>query len=144
MIVSNQLEDLAPNLIRMLELDKEALPENLLGLNRMFSRNPDRQAVFRLIDKVCRPFFGVPEAHYAVALAAASAKEYGRSQAEIQRTLELRPDWEAAALLQAQILGQNSPAEAIKFLQSFVEGNPKAYDIQLYLARTLVGEKRYS
>ena len=144
MIVSNQLEDLAPNLIRMLELDKEALPENLLGLNRMFSRNPDRQAVFRLIDKVCRPFFGVSEARYAVALAAASAKEYERSQAEIKRALELRPDWEAAALLEAQILGQGNPAEAIKFLQGFVESNPKAYDVQLYLARALVGEKRYS
>ena len=144
MILSNQMDNLAPSLIRMLELDKDALAENLLGLNRMFARNPDRNAVFQLIDKVCRPFFGVPEAHYAVALAAASAKDYERAQAEIKRALELRPDWEVAALLQAQILGQTSASAAIAYLQDFVERNPKAQEIQLHLARALVGEKRYA
>ena len=144
MILSNQLDELAPNLVRMLELDKESLAENLLGLNRMFVRNPDRMAVFRLIDKVCRPFFGLAEAHYAVALAAGSAKEYERALTGIRRALELRPDWEMAALLEAQILAQSSPAEAIRFLKNFVERNPKAQDIQLHLARALVNEKRYS
>ena len=144
MIVSNQLDELAPNLIRTLELDKEALGENLLGLNRMFARNTDRQAVFQLIDKVCRPFFGVAEAHYAVALAAGSAREFERARAEIQRALELRPNWEAAALLEAQILAQSSTAEAIKFMQAYAERYPNAYDLQLQLARSLVGEKRYA
>ena len=144
MIVSNQLDDLAPNLIRTLELDKEALGENLLGLNRMFARNTDRQAVFKLIDKVCRTFFGVAEAHYAVALAAASAREFERARVEIQRALELRPNWEAAALLEAQILAQSSPAEALKYMEAYAERYPNAYDLQLQLARSLVGEKRYA
>ena len=143
MIVSNQLDELAPNLIRTLELDKEALGENLLGLNRMFARNTDRQAVFQLIDKVCRPFFGVAEAHYAVALAAGSARAFERALAEIQTALELRPNWEAAALLKAQILAQISLPEAIKFMQDFAERYPSAYDLQLQLARSLVSEKRY-
>lgn len=69
MIQSNQLDDLAPYLVRMLELDRAELPANLLGLNRMFVRNPDRLGVFRLVEKVCRPFFGDPEAHYATAVA---------------------------------------------------------------------------
>ncbi|MDA0191041.1 MAG: pilus assembly protein TadD, partial [Proteobacteria bacterium] len=103
LLMSNRLEEMAPHLVRMLELDKAALPENLLGLNRMLARNPDRQAVFRLIDRVCAPFFGLAEAHYAVAMAAASAGEQARARAEIQRALELRPDWEMAALLAAQI-----------------------------------------
>ena len=63
MILSNQLDDLAPTLVRMLESDRAALAENLLGLNRMFARNPDRAAVLRLIDKVCQPFVGLAEAH---------------------------------------------------------------------------------
>jgi tetratricopeptide (TPR) repeat protein len=144
MILSNQLDDLAPGLIRMLEVDKESLADNLLGLNRMFARNPDRQAVFRLIDKVTRPFFGVAEAHYAVALAAASAGATERALAEVRRALELRADWEMAALLQAQLLSRESPAEALSFMQGFVERNPKALDIRLFLARALIGEKRYS
>jgi tetratricopeptide (TPR) repeat protein len=144
MIQSNQLDDLAPNLTRMLELEKDSLAENLLGLNRMFARNPDRQAVFRLIDKVCLPFFGTPEAHYAVSMAASSAGVYERALAEVQRALELRPDWELAALLEAQLLSRESPAKAINFLQDFVARNPGASDLQLNLARVLIAEKRYS
>jgi hypothetical protein len=52
LIMSNQLEGLAPQLIRMLEADKDALPANLLALNRMFARSPDRQAVLQLISQV--------------------------------------------------------------------------------------------
>jgi tetratricopeptide (TPR) repeat protein len=144
MILSGKLDDLAPELVRMLEYDKVALPQNLLGLNRMFARNPDRNAVFNLIDKVCSPFFGLAEAHYAVALAATSAGVKERALAEVRYALELRPDWEMAVFLQAQILAQDSAAEAIAFLQGYVERNPQAHDVRMQLARALVGEKRYS
>ncbi len=144
MIMSNQLDDLAPQLVRMLETDKEALAENLLGLNRMFARNSDRPAVFRLVEKVCLPFFGIAEAHYAVAIAASLAGENDRALAETRRALELRPDWEMAALLQGRLLLRDAPAEAVFFLQGFLERNPNARDVQLTLARALVGEKRYA
>lgn len=143
LILSNRMDELAPTLIRMLEADKDALGANLLGLNRMFARNEDRIAVFNLIEKVCRPFFGVPEAHYAVALAANAANMQERAQAEINRALELRPDWEMAALLQAQIAARTSTAQAVTYLQAFVERNPMSRDVKLQLARALVGEKRY-
>jgi tetratricopeptide (TPR) repeat protein len=144
MILSNKLDDLAPILVRMLEVDKALLGENLLGLNRMLARNPDRPAVFRLIDTVCRSFFGIAEAHYAVAMAASSAGAHERALAEIRRALELRPDWEMAAFLEAQLLSRESATAAVSFLQEFVERNPKARDVKLHLARALIGEKRYS
>jgi len=143
LVLSNRLDELAPHLIRMLEVDKDALGANLLGLNRMLARTPDRQAAFRLIDKVCAPFFGVAEAHYAIAVAAGSAGEQTRALAEARRALELRPTWEAAALLQAQLLARDSTRDAIASLQGFLESNPRARDVQLHLARALVGEKRY-
>lgn len=143
LIRANQFDELAPKLVRMLEVEKAMLPENLLGLNRMFARNPDRQAVFRLVEKVCRPFFGIAEAHYAVAMAASSASAFERALPEIRRALELRPDWEMAAFLEAQLLTRESPAEAIRFLNEFVERNPKARDARLQLARAQVAEKQY-
>jgi len=144
LVMSNQLDGLAPQLIRMLEADKEALPANLLALNRMFARSPDRQAVLRLISQVCKAFFGLAEAHYAVAVAASAADQREQALAEARQALEQRPEWEAAALLEAQILGTKSPAKAIKSLQRFLERNPGARDAQLQLARVLVAEKRYS
>ena len=143
MIQANQLDELAPTLVRMLEMEPESLAENLLGLNRMFARNPDRQAVFKLIDTICQPFSGTAEAHYAVSAAAGSAGVYERALAEAQRALELRPNWELAALLEAQLLSRESPDRAISFLQDFVARNPGARDLQLNLARVLVAEKRY-
>ena len=143
LVMSDQLDGLAPRLISMLEADPEALPGNLLALNRMFARSPDRQAVLQLISKVCAPFSGLAEAHYAVAVAASAAGEQAQALGEARQALELRPDWEAAALLEAQILAQKSSAEAIKSLQRFVERNPKAREVQLHLARALISEKRY-
>jgi len=76
-------------------------------------------------------------------MAASSAGVYERALAEVQRALELRPDWELAALLEAQLLSRESPAKAISFLQDFVARNPGARDLQLNLARVLIAEKRY-
>ncbi|MBN8476911.1 tetratricopeptide repeat protein, partial [Sulfuritalea sp.] len=77
------------------------------------------------------------------AVAASAAGEQAQALGEARQALELRPDWEAAALLEAQILAQKSSAEAIKALQRFVERNPKAREVQLHLARALISEKRY-
>jgi len=143
MVLSNRLDDLAPSLIRLLQTDTGAVGENLLGLNRMFARQPDRLGVFVLLEKVCRPFFDKAEAHYTVAMAASSAGVSERALAEVRRALELKPDWEMAALLQAQLLAAQSTPEAISFLEDFVKQHPKARDVQLHLARALIGEKRY-
>ena len=89
MILANQLDELPQVLIGMLEADKSTLGENLLGINRMLSRIPDRQAVFQVVDKVCQPFFAIAEAHYAVAVAAAMAAEHPRALSEVRRSLEL-------------------------------------------------------
>lgn len=144
MIMTNQFDGLAPQLISMLEADKPALPANLLGLNRMFARSTDRPAVLQVISKVCAPFFGIAEAHYAVAVAASSAGEQERALGEARQALELRPDWEAGALLEAQLLARRSSAEAITSLQRFVDRYAEAREVRLHLARLLVGEKRYA
>jgi tetratricopeptide (TPR) repeat protein len=76
-------------------------------------------------------------------MAASSAGMHERALGEIQRALELRPDWEMAAFLKAQLVMRESPSDAIKFLQEFVERNPKAREAQLQLARAFIAEKRY-
>ena len=144
LVLTNQLNGLAPRLIDMLAADQPALPGNLLALNRMFARSADRKAVLQLISAIGERFPRLPEAHYAVAVAASSAGENDRALAEVRQALALRPDWQIGALLEAQLLARNSPAEAIASLQSFVAKNPDAREAQLHLARALVGEKRYA
>ncbi|MDR0379481.1 MAG: tetratricopeptide repeat protein, partial [Candidatus Accumulibacter sp.] len=144
LIASNRLNELAPHLIRVLENDMVALPGNLLGLNALFARNTDRLAVFRLIDAVCQPFSGFAEAHYAVALAATGAYMGERARREMIQALELRPDWEAAALLYAQLLMRESSDEAVEFMENFLKDNPGAAQARLLFARILIGEHRHT
>ncbi|WP_319242718.1 tetratricopeptide repeat protein [uncultured Propionivibrio sp.] len=143
MIMSNQTEALPALLIRMLEQDRASLGDNLLGLNRMLARLPDRVAAFQIIERVGRAFPEQAEAHYAVSVAAAGAGQQERARAEARRALEARPDWEPAALLHAQLLTRLSPIESIDFLRGFVDRYPKARDARMQLARLLVSQKRY-
>ena len=143
LVLDNRLDELPPHLARLLESNKSTLADNLLGLNRMFAHSTDRVAVFRLVDNVCQPFFGIAEAHYAVALAAHSAGAGERALQEARKALELRPDWEIAALLQAQLLLRTSPDEAFGFMQEFLKHNPDSGELKLLLARALAGQRRY-
>ena len=69
----------------------------------------------------------------------ASSMPRGQSARQV---LKLRPDWEPAALLNAQVLQRESNAKAIDFLQGFLAANPGARDARLNYARLLVAEKR--
>ena len=143
MILANQLDDLPAVLIGMLQADKEKLGENLLGLNRMLSRITDRRAVYRVIDKVCQPFFGIAEAHYALAVAALPTGELPRALSEARQAMELRPDWEMGAELQAKVLLYISSPQSIDYLAAFLDKYPQAQGARLFMARVLLGDKRY-
>ena len=143
LVMANRIDDLAPQLAALLEKDKAALPGNLMHLNRMLARHTDKQAVQKLVDRVAAPYENVPEAHFAMAQAAANAGDNLRALAETERALALRPDWEAAALARAQLQAARSSATAIDSLNDFVSRNPGARDARLTLARLLISERRY-
>jgi len=143
MVLTNQFDGLASQMIRTLEADKEALPANLLSINRLFARTEDKRAVLQVVAKVCAAFTALPEAHYALAVAAATAGDSTQALSETQLAFERKPGWEAAALLEAQILAQQSMSAGIESIKRFLVSYPQARDARLYLARTLIGEKRY-
>jgi tetratricopeptide (TPR) repeat protein len=144
MVLSNRLDDLAPQLATVLEQDKASLPANLMHLNRMLARHGDKKSVQRLVDRLATPYEQVPEAHFAMGQAAANASDFMRAQSEFEKALLLRPDWEPAALARAQIQARLSSQSAITSLSDFVERYPNANDARLALARLLISEKKYN
>jgi tetratricopeptide (TPR) repeat protein len=62
---------------------------------------------------------------------------------EIDRALALRPDWERAALLKAEILAKRSPREAIAYLELFRKTHPDAKAATATLAQFYVEQRRY-
>ena len=134
--------ELAGVVSAMMAAEPERISANLLHLHRLFTRSQDRKAVRDTVDALTAPYLQHPEAHYARALAAADIREHDAARQSIKRALELRPDWEVAALFHAQLLENRK--EAISVLGEFVAANPQAGDARLAYARALVSEKLYA
>ncbi|MDR2000523.1 MAG: tetratricopeptide repeat protein [Zoogloeaceae bacterium] len=130
--------DLAPQLAAA---DK-GIGAQLLQLSRTVARHPDKKAAQSLVDRLTEPYLSLPEAHFVRAQAAYAAGNPPRAAAELDQALVLRPDWEQAVLARAQ-LGQN-PDEIARYLGQFVSENPKAKEVRLAYARSLVAAKQYS
>lgn len=143
LILTNRLDELGPQLATLLARDKPNLGNNLLHLNRMLARHTDKKAIQTLVDRLATPYDSLPEAHFAMAQAAANANDNLRALNETEKSLQLRPDWENAALARAQIQAGLSPQTAVDSLSTFVDANPAARDARLTLARLLISEKRY-
>ena len=143
LILANRFDELAPQLTILLERDKPNLGNNLMHLNRMLAKHSDKKAIQTVVDRVAAPYEDLPEAHFAMAQAAANAGDNLRALNESEKSLQLRPDWETAALARAQLQAQQSAPTAIASLSEFVDRYPNARDARLALARLLITEKRY-
>ena len=63
---------------------------------------------------------------------------------EIDRALALKPGWERAALLKAEILAKRSPKEAVAYLELFLKAHPDSKAAVGSLAQFYVEQKRYT
>lgn len=133
-------EELSVHVAKLLEAAGPNIGPALLRLNQVFSRSPDKAVVRKLIDEVTRPYIGIAEAHFTRAIASYEAQDPYRAQLEIERALTIRPDWEQAALVRAQVTPKPANLEGLK---EFINRNPKATDARIAHARALVGEKRF-
>src|SRR5690606_35458781 len=115
------------------------LAQNLMGLNRTLARIEDRQVVNAVIMRLTEPYLDQPEAHFARAQAAIMAQEAVESMASLEKALELRPGWEPAVLLMAQVL-QHAGAgeEAVKLLETEAAAHPDNRVLQQAYGRALI------
>jgi len=126
----------------LLAAEPQQIGQNLMHLNRLFSRSSDQVAVRDLVNALTMPYLQVPEAHYARARAAFEAHDLASARGAILRALELKPDWEAAALFRVQLTEES--AIALTQLEHFTSAYPGARIARMAYARALVGEKRYT
>jgi tetratricopeptide (TPR) repeat protein len=108
---------------------------------RAFARYPDRLAIQRLFDQLTQPYLGLAEARFVRAQAAAGVGDAVRARSEIDKALELRPDWELAALFKAELLPRG--VAQLEYLKTWLAANPDAREARLGYARALVSEKSY-
>ena len=142
LISSGALQDVRPHLEMFLATDPQQTPQVFLQINNLLAHHADKAAVATLIQELAQQYPKLPEARIAVAQAYWNADQPDAAAVEAGRALELRPDWELAALFRMQALLRRSSADAIAFGRKFLAAHPAAKDIRLSVARLLVNEHR--
>ena len=146
--VDSELKDqLQKTLAQAAESSPAALAELFLQLNHLLAQEPDRVSSFRLISALAEPYPKVAEAQFAVALAAlhAGLKDVPTRAAAIHATdqaLLLKPGWDRAIILKAEILGMESPDFAISYLERAVKDDPMSRPLSGALAQLYIEQKR--
>ena len=142
LVANKRVDDALPYLEKLLATDGVNLENGFMQLNRLLAANPDKAANLRVVRQLVSKHPKLPQAHFALAQASVSAGDDDAAIAAIRRASALRPDWELAALLEAQIAQRRSPAAAAKVLGDFVAKNPNSREARLNYARVLVMDKR--
>ena len=139
--IQGRYDELRMALGVMLAAEPRHIGQNLSHLSRLFSRGGDRKAILDVIVEVTAAYLEHPEAHYARAMAAVEARDLPAARVYVRRTLELKPDWEAAALLNVQLI--ENRGQAMEALGDFVAANPQARNARMAYARALVADQRF-
>lgn len=135
-----KLDEAEPILRTLLKQDTA---NGFLRLTTVMGKARGSQAGLELVERLAADYPALPEARFAVAQAAASAGRAEVAVAALQKADDLRPGWEPAALLRAQILDQTSHADALAFMRAFLAAHPDAREMRLAYARALVSANRF-
>ncbi|MDP5007672.1 MAG: tetratricopeptide repeat protein, partial [Glaciimonas sp.] len=141
-MLSNNLTEAQPILVERL---KNAPPKErgvlMFQIQRLLTRAQDKNAAFALLENLVTPYKDTSEAHIALAQAAFANANSVRANQEAALAVQLNPDSELTILTSAQVSPDHSAAE--KSLTDFLETHPKAREVRIAYARTLIEQKQY-
>ena len=140
LVSAKRVDEAEPYLHKLLSAEGVNAENGFLQLNRLLAGNPDKAANLRVVRNLSALQPKLPAAHFAIAQAAFAAGEEPLALVAIREALALRPDWELAAIFEAQVLQKRSPADAVRSLEAFLGKNPAARDARPVLERFAAGE----
>lgn len=109
-------------------------------LGRHSNRTVSIEIMQNLVDEHPRE----PAAQFALAHLAVRAGELDKAEAAVSTALDLRPEWEDAALFKARVLvSQKDTIKAQSFYEEFLGRYPAAANMRLNYARYLIDQKQW-
>jgi tetratricopeptide (TPR) repeat protein len=144
LVTAKRVDEAGPVLEKLFSAEGVSRENAFMQVNRLLAGNPDKAANLRVIRALAAKYPQLAQAHFAVAQAALTAGDDAAAIAAAREAQKLRPEWELAVLLEAQVLQKRSNAEAARRLGEFVEKYPQAREARLSYARLLVLDKRYA
>jgi len=143
---AGRFEEALPYARKLLAAAGEGAGEGFMQLNRTLASAKDKSAALDLVQRLTEDYPQLAQAHYALAQAAANADQRDLALKAIRRAQELKPDWEAAVLLEARSLqsGADSGAAGLERLSRYLQRYPNSREVRLAYARALVADRRYA
>ncbi len=110
----------------------------------VLGRQQKRSAAIDMMESLVNADRKNPEAHLALAHLAVRTGNLDVALGAVTRALQLRPDWEDAALFKAGVLvSQKDSVRAAAFYEEYLDKYPKATRMRLNYARYLVDLKQW-
>ncbi len=139
-----KLQEARPHLEAILKADPASAGRTFMSIYPLVARVPDKSASLDWMIEVTHPYPDVAEGHWAVAQAAAAAGKKDLALAEIHRAVTLRPDWDVAAVFEAELYLGSDPAKGLALLKKFLDAHPDNNELRLYYARALLTQKQFA
>ena len=143
LVAAGRYDEALPNLRKLLTGAANDPANGFTQLTRTLANAQDKQAALKLVRSLAADYPKLADAHFAVARAAVNAGDERVALEEARQAGQLRPDWEAAVLLEAQLLQKASADQAASLLGGYLKKYPTARETRLAYARLLVAQKRF-
>jgi tetratricopeptide (TPR) repeat protein len=144
MLVSvGRYDEAVPYLKKLLAGSAGEAANGFAQLPRMLANAQDKRAALVLMQNLAADHAALPEAHVAVARVAMGAGDDRVALDETRKARQLRPEWEVAVLLEAQLLQKSSADQAAKVLDDYLRKYPAAREARLAHARILVAQRQF-
>jgi tetratricopeptide (TPR) repeat protein len=144
LLSGGKLQEARPHLDAVLQADPANAGHVFLSIYPLAARSPDKPAVLDWMIEVTHYHPDVAEGHWAVAQAAAGAGKKDLARAEAHRAVTLKPDWDVAAVFEAELYLGDEPQHGLALLKKYLDAHPGNKDVRLYYARALLNQKQFA
>src|SRR6266853_585058 len=143
LVAAGRYDEALPNLKKLLTGAANDPANGFTQLTRTLANAQDKQAALKLVRSLAADYPKLAESHLAVARAAVTAGDERLALEEARKAGQLRPEWDAPVLLEAQLLQKVSVDQAATLLAAHLKKYPAARETRLAYARLLVAQKNF-
>jgi len=143
LLSGGKLKEAQPHVIELLAADPQNIGRSFMNLYGLLARVPDKAAALDWLIEVAHPYPKVPEAHWALAQSASAANKHELALSEAHDAVTLRPDWDLAVVLEAQLMQRKDTEVAADLLKKYLAAHDDKKDVRLFYARMLLEQKQY-
>lgn len=130
--------------VALLKNDGEKAALTFLQIEQMLMAYPDKSGALKMMRSLSAPYPKIAEGHFSVAQLAHVTGDEKQALDEVKQARSLRPEWDLAVSLEAELLQKSAPQQGLQVLRDYLVKYPNAHETRLQYARALLAQQQYS